>query len=124
MGFQYETEDLSRLSSSFASHRRDPFGVEAFGYYGSYGLADPKAPFVDAPATASALGIGYFGGLMVAVLTGFLVAGTIGWILDPAHKHSRGVDEWFIDDEGEYTDHHLPGGSWGSYQEQPSDMGW
>lgn len=119
MGFEFEIADLQHMSLSFQSERRDPYGVEAFAYYGSFGLIDPKAPIVDAPATASALGIGYWGGLVVAVLTGVLVAGTIGWTLDPAHKHDRGFDEYYGQDgEG------IPWASSGGYEEQPSDMNW
>ena len=34
--------------------------VRAFIYYGTFGLVDPKAPFVDAPALAAARGMSYW----------------------------------------------------------------
>ncbi len=118
MGFQFEIEDLSRMQVFSAYDDQDP--VNAFAYYASFGAMDPKAPFVDAPATAAALGTGYFAGLAVAVATGMVIAGIVGFAVDPHHKHRSGFDEYYKTSDGDY----YGWSSSGSYQEQPFDMNW
>ncbi len=72
--------------------------ANALVHYGKYGLLDPKAPFVDAPATAKMLGVGYFAGLAVAVGTGFAASAFLGWAIDPQDKRKGGISEWNFDD--------------------------
>jgi hypothetical protein len=71
--------------------------VNAFLYYGSYGLLDPKNPTVDAPATKAATGWGYGKSLSVTLVGGFVTWGAVGWVLDPHGRREGGADEttWF-----------------------------
>lgn len=67
--------------------------ASAFVYYGSFGLLDPKAPFVDAPAIMAATGTSYPRALLMASGIGFLTMGAIGWAIDPADKREGGYAE-------------------------------
>lgn len=67
--------------------------VSAVAYYGSFGLIDPKAPFVDAPALSAARGMSYWKSLMMVSGIGFLAWGFAGWIVDPADKREGGLWE-------------------------------
>jgi|AMFO01.1.fsa_nt_gi hypothetical protein len=67
--------------------------VNAFLYYGSMGLFDPKNPTVDAPTTARATGWSYGKSLGFTLIGGFVVWGTLGWIVDPADRREGGLAE-------------------------------
>jgi len=67
--------------------------VNAFLYYGSMGLFDPKNPTVDAPATAKATGWSYGKSLGFTLVGGFVVWGTLGWIVDPKDRREGGLAE-------------------------------
>lgn len=71
--------------------------VNAFLYYGTYGLLDPKNPTVDAPATKVATGWSYPKALSVTLVGGFVTWGVVGWLIDPHEKRGGGADEttWF-----------------------------
>jgi len=67
--------------------------VNAFLYYGSMGLLDPKNPSVDAPATARATGWSYGKSLGFTLIGGFIVWGTLGWLVDPQDRREGGLAE-------------------------------
>lgn len=67
--------------------------VDSFLYYGTFGLADPKAPFVDAPAIRASSGMTYGKSLFAASMIGFLSMGAVGWLFDPSDKREGGVWE-------------------------------
>lgn len=71
--------------------------VNAFLYYGSMGLLDPKNPTIDAPATARATGWSYGKALRFTLLGGFVGWGAIGWLIDPHDKREGGwaEQEWY-----------------------------
>ena len=78
----------------------DPYfrGIaDAAVYYGSFAILDPKAPFVDAPATARAIGLrgisGYFLGYGVSILIGAITAAAFGVAVDPHHRRPGGWDD-------------------------------
>lgn len=119
MGFEFEIQDLERMQISSPSYKSN--FVEPLIQYSLYGLLDPKAPLIDAPLTATAMGVGYWTGYAVAAFWGMVFAATLGWILDPHHLHDYGYDEFYKTDEGEY---YSPYAGPSGYEEQPSDMNW
>jgi len=66
--------------------------VQAWGFYGLAGLADPKN-FAEASAWSRILGIPYFGGYVVAGAIGFFVTGLVLTAIDPLHMWEGGLDE-------------------------------
>ncbi len=68
--------------------------VDAFVYYGSFGLLDPKMPF-EAYGYKRAFGlVGWRGlaiGAGISMSSGFLLAGTVGYIFDPADRREGGI---------------------------------
>jgi len=66
--------------------------VQAWGFYGLAGLADPKN-FAEASAWSRILGIPYYGGYLVAGAVGFFVTGLVLTAIDPLHKWGGGLDE-------------------------------
>jgi hypothetical protein len=69
--------------------------VNAFLYYGSIGLLDPKNP-ADALAYSKAFGWPYSVSLGVAIIGGFFFWGTLGWFFDPQDKREE-VGGWRSD---------------------------
>lgn len=79
--------------------------VNAFLYYGTFGLMDPKNPTIDAPATRKATGWSYSKALGFTLIGGFLFWGTLGWFIDPKDKRdevggwrSEWYDKWMNPD--------------------------
>ena len=66
--------------------------VQAWGFYGLAGVADPKN-FFEASGWARLLGIPYAGGYAVAGIVGFFVTGLLFTAIDPLHKWEGGLDE-------------------------------
>jgi len=66
---------------------------DAFIYYGSFGLVDPKNALLDAPALKSATGMSYGKSLATVTVAGFFGWGLMGWVIDPSHKRPGGLDE-------------------------------
>jgi len=78
--------------------------VNAFLYYGTIGLLDPKNP-ADALGYSKAFGWPYSVSLGVAIIGGFFFWGSIGWFFDPKEKReevggwrSEWYDKWMNPD--------------------------
>lgn len=74
--------------------------VDAFLYYGSIGLMDPKNP-ADAAGYSKMFGWSYSTSLGVALIGGFFFWGALGWFFDPHDKReevggrrSEWYDKW------------------------------
>ena len=67
--------------------------INAFLYYSVLGALDPKNPFVEARGLAASTGLAYWPALAVVMLTGGIVLGAVGTILDPKHKMKGGLDD-------------------------------
>lgn len=71
--------------------------VSAFASYGAVSLYDIKNP-LDAYFYSKAFGVSYAMGLAIAYVGGFVLMGTIGYLVDPLHKSDMpyALDEqWF-----------------------------
>jgi hypothetical protein len=77
--------------------------VEAFVYYGSFGLLDPKMP-IEAFAIRRTLGMtgvrGLLAGAGISSGGGIAAAAVVGWLLDPAHKREGGLDDFIASNPG------------------------
>ena len=98
MAYLDDMDDLARMvNHNFTSKSRyrgtGNEDIDAFVYYGTFGLVDPKAPIVDAPAISKATGLSYGKALLSASVIGFLTMGAIGWVFDPQDKRRGGVWE-------------------------------
>lgn len=73
-----------------------PDDVEAFFHYGTLGL-NPVSLIqnasIDAPALAATTGLTYGRALFVSTVGGFVIAGAVGWVIDPQHKRVGGFDD-------------------------------
>ncbi len=99
MGFQFDwmmepswstegkpTHDLFSKGAPFED-------VGAFAYYASMGAIDPKAPFVEIPATMRMFGIGFGAAYVKQLPLAMLVSGIVGWIWDPMDRREGGLAE-------------------------------
>jgi len=79
------------LQEKVRRDRAEDFG-EAWTYYATIGLLDPKLPF-EGVGWSLGLGISLRGGMALAGLIGVLVTGTALTVIDPHHKWEGGWDE-------------------------------
>ena len=79
-----------------------PDDISAFVHYGTLGLNPvslTQNAAVDAPAIVATTGMSYGRALFASTLGGFLIAGAVGWVIDPQHKRVGGFDETSVYDD-------------------------
>ena len=67
--------------------------VNAFLFYGTFGLFDPKNAVLDAPALKASTGWSFGKSFAAVTLGGFVTYGIAGWLIDPADKRDGGWAE-------------------------------
>jgi len=101
MGFRFDIGLMEPAWSDAAAQpthdlfsKGAPFeDIGAFAYYAGWGAADPKAPFVEIPATMQLFGIGFTAAYFRQLPFAMVVSGLLGWAFDPADKRRGGLLE-------------------------------